>query len=34
MPAYMMAAVAESPPTTRCLDEPSTANTTAGMRIV
>ena len=34
MPAYMIAAVAESPPTTRCLDEPKSANAAIGIRIV
>ena len=33
-PANMMAAVAESAPTTRWRDEPRTANTARGMRIV
>ena len=33
-PAAMIAAVAESAPTTRCRDEPSTAKTAIGMRIV
>ncbi len=33
-PAAMMAAVAESAPTTRWRDEPSRANTAMGMRIV
>ena len=33
-PAAMIAAVAESAPTTRCRDEPSTANTAIGIRIV
>ena len=31
MPAYMMAAVAESAPTTRCRDEPNTAKATTGI---
>ena len=34
MPAYMIAAVAESPPTTRCLDEPKSAKAASGMSIV
>ena len=34
MPANMIAAVAESPPTTRCRDEPNTANASTGTRIV
>jgi hypothetical protein len=34
MPAYMIAAVAESAPTTRCLEEPSTAKIAIGIRIV
>ena len=34
IPAYMIAAVAESPPTTRCRDEPKSANATIGIRIV
>ena len=34
MPAYMIAAVAESAPTTRCLDEPSSAKAAIGIRIV
>ena len=33
-PAAMMAAVAESAPTTRCREEPSSAKTAIGMRIV
>ena len=33
-PAAMMAAVAESAPTTRWREEPSRANTAMGMRIV
>ena len=33
-PAARIAAVAESAPTTRCRDEPSSANTAIGMRIV
>ena len=33
-PAAMIAAVAESAPTTRCRDDPSSANTAIGMRIV
>ena len=33
-PAAMIAAVAESAPTTRWRDEPSSANTAIGMRIV
>ncbi len=33
-PAAMIAAVAESAPTTRCRDEPSRANRVMGMRIV
>ena len=34
MPAYMIAAVAESAPTTRCLEEPSSAKAAIGIRIV
>ena len=34
MPANMIAAVAESPPTTRCREEPKTANARIGTRIV
>ena len=34
IPANMIAAVAESPPTTRCRDEPNTAKTRTGNRIV
>jgi hypothetical protein len=34
MPAAMIAAEAESAPTTRCRDEPSTAKTAIGIRIV
>jgi len=34
IPANMIAAVAESPPTTRCLDEPKTAKARIGIRIV
>ena len=34
MPAYMIAAVAESPPTTRWRDDPRIANAIAGRRIV
>ena len=34
MPANMIAAVAESAPTTRCFDEPNSANAAIGMRIV
>ncbi len=34
IPAYRIAAVAESPPTTRCREDPSSANTIAGKRIV
>ena len=34
IPAYMIAAVAESPPTTRWRDEPSSANARIGIRIV
>ena len=34
IPANMIAAVAESPPTTRCRDEPKTANASTGSRIV
>ena len=34
MPANMIAAVAESPPTTRCRDEPKIANARIGIRIV
>ena len=34
IPAYMIAAVAESPPTTRCLEEPKSANTASGISIV
>ena len=33
-PAAMIAAVAESAPTTRCRDEPSTAKIAIGTRIV
>ncbi len=33
-PAAMMAAVAESAPTTRCREDPSSANTAIGIRIV
>ena len=33
-PAARMAAVAESAPTTRCLDEPKKANSTAGISMV
>ena len=31
MPAYMIAAVAESAPTTRCLEEPTSANAAIGI---
>ena len=34
IPAYMIAAVAESPPTTRCRDEAKIANATIGSNIV
>ena len=34
IPANMIAAVAESPPTTRWRDEPKTAKTRTGIRIV
>ena len=33
-PAAMIAALAESAPTTRCRDDPSSANTAIGIRIV
>ena len=34
IPAYMIAAVAESAPTTRCFEEPSSAKAAIGIRIV
>ena len=34
MPANRIAAVAESPPTTRCRDEPNSAKARIGIRIV